>query len=387
MVIDVTPLPARPRRERRTAAALAATALFALVGWRMGSARFAEVDSAAVAPVSTDPTPQAASGELSADEVATIGLFERAAPSVVHITNVAVVRRGWRSRDLAEIPQSTGSGFVWDDRGHVVTNFHVVANSDAVKVRLADGGEPVDAEVVGAAPHLDLAVARLKDVPRERLRALSVGASGGLRVGQRVYAIGNPFGLDQTLTTGIISGLSREIRSVTGHKIKGVIQTDAAINPGNSGGPLLDSSGRLVGVNTAIVSPSGAYAGIGFAVPVDLVRRAVPELIARGRVSRPGIGVVLLDEERAARLRLAGVGIETVREDSAAAKAGLRSMVIARNGAVSIDEIVAVDDVPIRSHQDLFDVIDEHDVGDTVTLAVRRGGDVVTVRVRLQAVD
>jgi S1-C subfamily serine protease len=206
-------------------------------------------------------------------------------------------------------------------------------------------------------------------------------------VGQKVYAIGNPFGLDQTLTTGIISGLGREIRSPSGHRIQEVIQTDAAINPGNSGGPLLDSAGRLIGVNTAIVSPSGAYAGIGFAVPVDIVRRVVPELIRRGSVSRPGLGIRLLGESFNRAYGFAGVGIRHVEPGGAADKAGLRSAQSYRDGGLVVDVIVGVDDQPIRRAEDLYDVLDQHEVGDEVVLQVRRGREVERIKVRLEAIN
>ncbi|MFN9953817.1 MAG: S1C family serine protease [bacterium] len=287
------------------------------------------------------------------------------------------------------MPVGTGTGFLWDERGHIVTNFHVIeqqARESSYFVRFVGDETEYEAEVIGSAPHRDLAVLRLVEPRKIAARPIAIGSSGDLQVGQAVFAIGNPFGLDQTLTTGIISGLGREIRSVSEHKIAGVIQTDAAINPGNSGGPLLDSRGRLIGVNTAIVSPSGAYAGIGFAVPVDTVARAVPELIERGRVRRPGLGVMLLDPGLGARLGLDGVGIESVVEGGAAAAAGLRSAVQSGR-SIAVDEIVEIDGQPVRSQQNLFDVLDAHEAGDTVELLIRRGGEVTQVRVRLQWID
>jgi S1-C subfamily serine protease len=229
-------------------------------------------------------------------------------------------------------------------------------------------------------------VLRLVAEPPAIARPITVGTSEDLQVGQKVFAIGNPFGLDQTLTTGIISGIGRSIRSLTNHKITGVIQTDAAINPGNSGGPLLDSSGRLIGVNTAIVSPSGAYAGIGFAVPVDTIRQVVPELIVRGVAARPGLGVELLDAREAAQLGLSGIGIRRVREGSAAERAGLRSLTQGRNGYY-VDEIVGIDDVEVRTEENLFDVLDEKAPGETVVLRVRRGSRVSEIPVKLQLID
>jgi S1-C subfamily serine protease len=325
--------------------------------------------------------------DLRAEEQATIELFRRNSAAVVHITNKARVQRFLRN--AVEMPVGTGTGFLWDERGHIVTNFHVIeqqARESRYFVRFVGDESEYEAEVIGSAPHRDLAVLRLVEPRALAARPIAVGSSADLQVGQSVFAIGNPFGLDQTLTTGIISGLGREIRSVSEHKIAGVIQTDAAINPGNSGGPLLDSRGRLIGVNTAIVSPSGAYAGIGFAVPVDTVARVVPELIERGRVRRPGLGVVLLDPGLGARLGLDGVGIERVAEGGAAEAAGLRSAVQSGR-SVAVDEIVEIDGQSIRSQQNLFDALDSHEAGDEVELKVRRGGDVAVYRVTLQWID
>ena len=246
---------ARDRRGASLAIAVPlALALFALVFWRLSAASFTAPFEAAA--VFTLPQTAAERADLLPDERETVELFERASPSVVNVTNLGLARASPFSRDVTEYPQGTGSGFLWDARGHVVTNYHVVAGSDVLRVALGD--KEYEARVVGLAEHRDLAVLKLEDAPRRELAGLALGESSNLLVGQRVYAIGNPFGLDQTLTTGVISGLGREIRSIVGHKIGGLIQTDAAINPGNSGGPLLDSRGRLIGVNTAIVSPSGA---------------------------------------------------------------------------------------------------------------------------------
>lgn len=227
-------------------------------------------------------------GELTADERNTVEIFALTSPSVVHITTARQALNLF-TLNVLEIPQGTGSGFVWDEAGHVVTNFHVIQGADAARVTLADQST-WRAKLVGVYPDRDLAVLRI-DAPPERLHPIPIGESKGLKVGQKVLAIGNPFGLDQSLTTGVVSALNREIESITGRTIRGVIQTDAAINPGNSGGPLLDSAGRLIGVNTAIYSPSGASAGIGFAIPVDEVNRIVPRLIREGRIRRPVLGI------------------------------------------------------------------------------------------------
>jgi S1-C subfamily serine protease len=381
--------PSRPEHGPRRLSllfALGSTALvFALVGWRFDAA----VSRSALLPASTSPPP-IVRAELEPEELANIDLFRRASPAVVNVTTVGRRRSSW-NLNVYEIPQGTGTGFLWDDRGHVVTNYHVVhtviQGNDRAEVTFAGKAEPLQAEVVASSPQHDLAVLRLKDAPRRLPAAFPVGTSTDLLVGQKVYAIGNPFGLDQTLTTGIISGLGREIRSPSGHRIQDVIQTDAAINPGNSGGPLLDSSGRLIGVNTAIVSPSGAYAGIGFAVPVDIVQRVVPELIRRGGVTRPGLGINILPDSYNKSYGFEGVGIETVVPGGAADEAGLRSAQQYRDGSLALDVIVAIDDQPVRTRYDLYDALDTHEVGDEVLVSVQRGRSVERLRVKLQAIE
>ena len=321
-------------------------------------------------------------GDLADDEKSTIELFKRCAPSVVYITNLAV-RRDAFGFNVTEIPQGTGSGFVWDDQGHVVTNFHVIENAQRAEVTLHDHST-WPAAPVGFLPDKDIAVLKI-DAPRAKLRPILVGTSADLQVGQRVFAIGNPFGLDQTLTTGIISALKRQIRSVTNRPIQDVIQTDAAINPGNSGGPLLDSAGRLIGVNTAIYSPSGSSAGIGFAVPVDTVNRVVPQLVAHGRVVRPGLGVVLADDALARRLGVEGALVLQVSDGSAAEVAGLRPTRRDEYGRIFLgDAIVAVDGQPVRSGDDLGLRLENLAVGAHVTLTVVRDRQRVEVKVQLQ---
>jgi len=228
------------------------------------------------------PRAVTARGDLAADEQSTIDLFRSVSPSVVHVTNLAA-KRDWYSRDVYAVPRGTGTGFIWDDQGFIVTNFHVIEGASVVRVVLSNGSR-YDSNQVWGYPDQDLAVIHI-DAPKAKLRPIALGTSSDLQVGQRALAIGNPFGLDHSLTTGVVSALNREIESASGRPIRGVIQTSAAINPGNSGGPLLDSAGRLIGVNTAIVSPSGASAGIGFAIPVDQVNRLVPQLIAHGKAS------------------------------------------------------------------------------------------------------
>jgi S1-C subfamily serine protease len=342
---------------------------------------------AAPPAASFEPRPVVMPTDLGADEQATIAVFENASRSVVHITSIQS-RTNRFSMDVMDIPQGTGTGFVWDEAGHVVTNFHVIQQGNVARVTLSDGTD-YDAEIVGAAPDKDLAVLRITDAAAAaRLRVLSVGTSSNLRVGQKVMAIGNPFGFDQTLTTGVISGLGREIKSVTGRPIYDVIQTDAAINPGNSGGPLLDSHGNLVGVNTAIYSPSGAYAGIGFAVPVDTVNAIVPQIIkTNGKLQRPGLGIAITSDQFARRMGVAGVIIQQVQPGSAADRAGIAGMQRDAAGRVAIgDVIVGIDGAPIAGQNDLFKALDRRQVGDTVKVQVKRGSVTREVDVTLQGI-
>ena len=318
------------------------------------------------------PRPVAARGSLAEDEQNNIAVFKSVSPSVVNITTLETTR-SFLSLDVMQIPKGTGTGFMWDERGDVVTNFHVIQGGNAARVTLADQST-WKAALVGAFPDRDLAVLRI-DPPKDKIKPIALGESRGLQVGQKVYAIGNPFGLDQTLTSGIISALNREIESVTQRSIRGVIQTDAAINPGNSGGPLLDSAGRLIGVNTAIYSPSGASSGIGFAIPVDEVNRIVPRLIRDGKFIRPAIGIQAAPEGLQQALGLPkGVAIIGVLPDSPAQKAGLRPfMRAADGGVVAGDVIVALNGKPISSLDELLSAMEEHQVGDTVTLTLARG--------------
>jgi S1-C subfamily serine protease len=318
-----------------------------------------------------------ARGTLAQDEQATIELFEQTAPSVVFITNLAR-RSDFFGLNVMEVPQGTGSGVVWDERGFVVTNFHVIQGAQAAQVTLADHTS-WGARLVGTDPHQDLAVLKI-DAPAKRLRSIAVGSSGDLKVGQKVYAIGNPFGLDQTLTTGVISALGRQIRSVTGRPIRNMIQTDAAINPGNSGGPLLDSAGRLIGINTAIYSPGGSstgtYIGIGFAAPVDLVNRIVPQLISQGRVVRSGIGVVFAQDQLARRLGLEGALVLEVVEGSSADRAGIQPTGRDEDGRLVLgDLIVALDGRGVQSAEDVREVLENKPLGSRVVVTVDREGE------------
>jgi S1-C subfamily serine protease len=323
-------------------------------------------------------------GNLAEDEKTTIAIFREASPSVVHITTLTL-RQDALSLNLQQIPSGTGSGFIWDQDGHIVTNYHVIQGADAARVMLADQSSWT-ARLVGAYPDKDLAVLVI-DAPKNRLRPIAVGTSHDLQVGQKALAIGNPFGLDQTLTTGIISALGREIESVNRRPIKNMIQTDAAINPGNSGGPLLDSAGRLIGVNTAIFSPSGAYAGIGFAIPVDEVNRVVPQLIRNGKITRPGMGVHVAPDQLSRQHGLKGVLVFDVNPGGPAAKAGLQPTRRDDDSVVQLgDVIVAVDGRPVRSVNELLDTLEKHNVGDTVPVTVWRDGREQQVMVTLAAV-
>jgi S1-C subfamily serine protease len=331
-----------------------------------------------------DAVPRAvtARGNLSEDEQNNIAVFKAASPAVVHITTTAL-QRDFFSRDILQVPRGTGTGFMWDEHGHVVTNYHVIEGASSARVTLADQST-WRAALVGAFPDRDLAVLRI-DAPKDKIRPILLGGSRDLQVGQKVYAIGNPFGLDQSLTTGVVSALEREIESATGRTIRGVIQTDAAINPGNSGGPLLDSAARLIGVNTAIYSPSGAFAGIGFAIPVDEVNRIVPRLIKEGKFVRPTIGIQAAPPALTQALKLPeGVAVVGVLPDSPAQKAGLQPFRSGNDGNVVLgDIIVALDGKPVKTLDDLLELLERHQPGDTVTLTTMRGQDRVEQKIVL----
>jgi S1-C subfamily serine protease len=317
----------------------------------------------------TTPRTVAPRANLSDLERSTIELFERDSPSVVQVVGFSGAVEAVPS-EREGVPAQAGSGFVWDAAGHVVTNDHVVEGADAIAVRFASG-QVLRAHVVGKTPNYDLAVLRLEST-RGLPPPLPIGSSDDLKVGQLVFAIGNPFGLDQSLTTGIISALKRRLPTASGREIQNVIQTDAAINPGNSGGPLLDSAGRVIGVNTAIISPSGTSAGIGFAIPISIVNRVVPEIISKGYVPTPGIGIVTANEAAAARAGVEGVIIVRVMPGSAAERAGLRGI---EEGARRLgDVIVGVNGKPARRLPDLTEELERVGVGNKVTLQVKRDG-------------
>ena len=362
-----------------------------LVTWWMvfltQAAAVAGVPASRSMPVAPAPSSAhlIANQSLSPEELSTIAVFEKASQSVVYITNTAVRRDFW-SLNTFEVPQGSGSGFIWNRKGHIVTNFHVIYGADSIQVVLDDQSTH-DARIIGVDPDHDLAVLQITP-PADTLKPVDLGRSHDLQVGQRVLAIGNPFGLDHTLTTGVVSALGRSIKSITNRTIEGVIQTDAAINPGNSGGPLLNSAGQLIGVNTQIVSPSGAFAGIGFAVPVDIVKRVVPQLIQFGKVIRPGLGISLIPDSIAARWGVKGVVIAKVQPGSMAAQAGLQGLEESQAGRIRLgDVIISIDGEAVRTYDDLARILDRHNVGDRITVGVRRNGKDRTLPVKLQAVQ
>jgi S1-C subfamily serine protease len=353
-------------------------------GWREARRLFHPANDPDAAPRAVT-----ARGDLAEDEKSTIELFKRASPSVVFINTKAAVLDRFRMRAM-EFPLGSGSGFVWDERGYIVTNYHVVKDASHAFVTLSDQ-KTYPAEHIYPAPDYDIAVLKI-DAPKSSLPALAIGTSNDLQVGQKVFAIGNPFGLDHTLTTGVISALEREINSVTGSRIRGVIQLDAAINPGNSGGPLLDSAGRLIGMNTAIANPvsqaagvEGWNTGIGFAIPVDTINQIAPELMRRGILEPPRLGGVRpFSDALAAKLGIKGLAIQEVDPGSPAEKAGLRSMDYTPEQELIVDVIVAVDGQRIARLADLRDVLRDHKPGDIVDVDVVRAGRKLRMKVPLQ---
>ena len=339
-------------------------------------------------PPRTPPVERPGPGAGIEDERNTIGVFEAAAPATVFVTQSQLVRNRFTSR-VDQIPAGTGTGFVWDLEGHVVTNFHVVAKGDSFAVTMLDGAT-LSAKLVGGDAKRDIAVLRL-DPAELRGRELTAvrlpSAEQDLVVGQKALAIGNPFGFDHTLTTGVISALEREVAGYGGVTIRNMIQTDASINPGNSGGPLLDSAGQLIGMNTMIFSKSGSSAGIGFALPISTIRRLVPQIIQYGHPRRAGLGIEYVPDSIAARAGIRGVIIEGVVAGGPAARAGLRGLF--RSGAqVKLgDVIVGIDAASVRNYDDLFNALDEHEPGEGVTVKVRRGGEVFAIEAELALLD
>jgi len=315
-----------------------------------------------------EPRAVTSRGPLLEHERTMVSLFEHAAPSAAYITTERLEQTGFFTVGVA---QGAGSAFVWDSAGHVVTNYHVIANARKVSVLLDAGKDALAAEVIGGAPDYDLAVVKLKQIP-PGLKPIPLGTSRDLKVGQSVIAIGNPFGFSRTMTTGVISALDRYLPTQDYAEIAGAIQTDAAINPGNSGGPLLDSAGRLIGVNTLITSPSGSSAGVGFSIPVDLVNRIVPQLIARGRASSPSIGIVPFDPFVVARNGIKGVVVNSIRNGSPAAKAGIKPL-NPRTGQLG-DVIIAVNGRPVDTVSTFVAELDRAGIDSTAEFLIVRDG-------------
>ncbi len=358
----------------------------ALLVWRLarptGPTGFGDLGGASPSDPKAAPRTIAPAAGLTELEQTNIRIYKVSRPAVVHITSIDLRSDGF-AMNVHEVPKGTGSGFIWDDKGHIITNFHVIRGGQSARVTLHDQTS-YPATYVGGAPEKDLAVLKI-NAPGVKLIPIPVGTSDDLQVGQLVYAIGNPFGLDQTLTTGVVSALGREIKSlVEGRTIPNVIQTDAAINPGNSGGPLLDSSGRLIGVNTAIYSPSGSSAGIGFAIPVDEVNRVVPQLIRAGKVTRPGLGVQVATDDLARQLKVEGVLVIRTLAGGAAAKAGLRPTRRGADGRIVFGDIItAVNGRKVAKAKELFAALEQHQAGEEVTLTVMRDGEAAEVKVTL----
>jgi len=351
------------------------------IGYAMARQPASSAEAPAAEPRAVTPR-----APLPAEEQKVVDLFERVSASVAYVDTRRVVEgRGFFMEPRRQVVNGTGSAFIWDKQGHVVTNFHVIQDANSAQVVLSDGST-WPAELIGLAPDEDLALLKI-DAPAESLTPIDIGTSEDLRVGQRVYAIGSPFGLDYTFTTGLLSAIGRSIESPSGRTITGVLQTDAAINPGNSGGPLLDSAGRLVGITTAIKSPSGANAGIGFAVPVDTVNQVVPELIVYGRKFTPTMGIIRVDPNLAARFGLRqGVMVQEALAGGPAERAGIRGIQQREDGyIVAGDVIEAIDGRPIANYNGFREALENAKVGDEVVVSIRRGRERMDVRVTLDA--
>ena len=324
------------------------------------------------------------SGQLSEDEINTIDIVNATKNSVVFVTNIQLVRNFYSSQQ--EVTRGSGSGFVWDNQGHIVTNYHVIEDGDVFNITLPNQ-EQRQARLVGIERAKDIAVLRIQG-STTGIQPLEIGSSKDLLVGQKLVAIGNPFGFDHTVTTGIVSAIGRNIIGAGDVTIRDMIQTDASINPGNSGGPLLNSRGELIGMNTMIVSPSGAYSGIGFAVPVDTIKSIVPQIIQHGKVIRPDLGVTPLRDVFARRLGITGMVLAEVPGDSQAYRDGLSGIERDRSGRWYIqDIIVAIDDIPIKSYDDYYNAMDNFQIGDEVTLTVSRNKKERKVKFTLVRID
>jgi S1-C subfamily serine protease len=331
------------------------------------------------------PIPPLSPGVGIEDERNTIAVFEAAGPATVFVTQSQAVRNRFTAR-VDQLPAGSGSGFIWDGEGHVVTNFHVVAQGQSFTVAL-DDGKIFTATLVGGDPNRDIAVLKIEGKDRDLTPVSLLPPEQHLVVGQKALAIGNPFGLDHSLTVGVVSALDREVVGFGGVTIRDMIQTDASINPGNSGGPLLDSGGRLIGMNTMIFSKSGASAGIGFAVPVSTIRRLVPEIIQFGKPRRAGLGIEIVGDHIARRAGIEGVAIREVRPEGPAAKAGLHGLSVKDDQVVLGDVIVGIDDYPVENYDDLFNALDHFGPGDSVGVKVRRAGEIFVIPVELTLLE
>jgi len=325
--------------------------------------------------------------DLSKNELNTIKIFNTNANSVVNITNYKRVRRGgffFSGMDESEVPAGTGSGYVWNDKGFIVTNYHVVHEGSKFFVTFNKNKKQYEAKVVGAVPEKDIAVIKLIEMPKN-LTPIKIGSSSELQVGQNALAIGNPFGLDHTMTKGIISALGRKIPGFGGVKIYGMIQTDCSINPGNSGGPLLNSTGELIGMNTMIYSQSGSSAGIGFAVPINTIKKIVPKLISSGKVTRPALGIGLTDKGIKDYLGLKkGIIIGSVDPRGPAAKAGLKGIKRDRSGRLYLGDILlSIGGNPVNNYDDIYHVLDNYNVGDTVSIQYKRDESIKNLKLKL----
>ena len=355
-------------------------AVVGVVGFQQVYNRLPFGSAATVAPLANITEPA-----LATDEQNNIEVYKAISPGVVNISSTTLVR-GFFGLTV-EPEEGTCSGSIIDNQGNIVTNYHCIENVQKLTVSLG-GGRKYPARVVGGDPDTDLAVIRMNELPKEPLTLVPLGDSDKLSVGQKVLAIGNPFGLDRTLTTGVISGLERPIRAQNNRQIEGAIQTDASINPGNSGGPLLDSHGRMIGINSQILSPSGASAGVGFAIPISIAKRIVPELVRNGSIQRPKLGIQPRDISSLgsqAQLPVSdGVLILATQPGGPAANAGLRGLVETEDGQIELgDIIVAIDGEKIDNNDDIYKVLDKHHMGDTVNVEVIRRGRRMTVPVKL----
>lgn len=314
-----------------------------------------------------------------------ISVFQNTADAIVNVSNL-IKTKGMFDLDVTEVQSGIGSGFVWDKQGHVITNFHVVDGGSTYMITFRNDKKQYRAKLVGADPKKDIAVLKLEEMPKT-LTTITLGESKTLLVGQKALAIGNPLGLDHTLTTGTISALGRKIPGYGGVSIDGMIQTDASINPGNSGGALLNSQGKLIGINTVIFNAGGssASAGLGFAIPVDTVSVIVPQLIKHGKVIRPGLGIGILGDYEAARFGLReGVMIKFVDPKGPAAKAGLMGITRDRRGHYYIGDIItSINNFEVKSYDDLFSAIDKYRIGDKVKVKFIRNNKEKTVDVTL----